>query len=80
MANSAQHFCFIAAIEYPMNTIMAENRSNVGVHSNISISKPNNIVSIFLLNHKYAISINTTMNNGINNTYLLICNQININN
>ena len=69
MANSAQHFCFIAAIEYPMNTILADNRSPIGVHSKISISKPNNIVSKFLSNHKYAISINTTMNNGINNTY-----------
>lgn len=71
IVSSPQHFCFIAAIEYPKN-IMDTDISNAGLHHvKISILIPNHSLSIFTLNHKYSISIETTVAKGMNNQYNL---------
>lgn len=52
MANSPQHFCRRAAIEYPINTIKTE-QSRAGLHhAKMSIFNPNQRLSKFTLNHR----------------------------
>lgn len=71
IVSSPQHFCFIAAIEYPMK-IMNTDISSAGLHHvRISIFMPKHSLSIFTLNHKYSISIKTTATKGMNSKYNL---------